>query len=301
VVAASALMLGLGVVTGVGPASSAEPSASGWWTSTSVPTPVGGLLAPDAPSDGLLVQSGSSPEQPVAYAALRYELASDAVPSKLVLVIAPNSGSTADVGLRVCALADPAFEAASGGPAEEAPKYDCARSVTATPSAGKYEFDVASLADSGPLAVAVLPGDAPGRVVFSKPDAESLQTTSGTRGSSFDDGASLDVASDADASASDIGVLDGAAGSSSFDLPSGGVDLPSPAASPGAVPEPEPTPATEQPATPVVAAPTAAHEADDSGVSPGLIALAVAALAAAAWMAAGHSASSGDDDVAVSV
>ena len=134
--------------------------------------------APDVPAGGLLVESGPPGGAPSAFAALLYELDPDTSAQTLTLNIAPNSVTTASSKLELCPLLEAINHPEDGGPTTDAPPYNCAKKVTAAPTANgrQYQFPVADLASDKLLAVAILPADTVDRVVFSPPDPNSLST-----------------------------------------------------------------------------------------------------------------------------
>lgn len=300
---AGAVTVLLGVVIGAGPAYPAAPAASGWWTTTSAPASVGSALGPDVPEGGLLVQSGSSADQPVAYAALRFDIGAEEVPATLTLSIAPNGGSTSGTELTVCRVPDPSFQPAAGGPASDAPRYDCSRSAKVAPQSNAYAFDVSGLGSGGAVAFAVLPGASTGRVVLSKPGADALHTTPGTRGALSDVDAPAGDAAAFDAATSDLPmpVDQAGAASTAFDLaPPAVIDMAAPLTATPATPvAPTPVraaaPTGDDSSQSIVAAPVDAAAASAHHATPGLIAMGLAALAATAWMAASRSAGRDDD------
>lgn len=155
----------------VEPAGAAAPVAAGWWTSAPLGPP------PDVPPDGLLVQGGPAPNEPIAYAALSFSLAPDERPRALTLTVAAMSASTPSATIALCLLSEP-FTPAQGGPMADAPTFDCADVVVASPSADgdRYEFDVSALGGEGELGVAVLPTASTDRVVLSAPSATALRS-----------------------------------------------------------------------------------------------------------------------------
>lgn len=160
---------GLAAAVALGPSAPghAGPTVeAGWWMA-----PIG--VAPDAPDDGLVVQGGPAGE--LAYSAVRFTLTPGNVPETLLLRVAPDSASTPDTTLSLCALTEP-FTPTPGGPMADAPEYDCERSVEEGPSADgtTYTFAVAALVDGDALAVAILPTAATDRVVLSAPGSYSL-------------------------------------------------------------------------------------------------------------------------------
>jgi hypothetical protein len=134
------------------------------------------------PEDGLLVQGGpvqgGPADAPTAFAALVYEVPDGETPGDLVLSVAPEATVT-EASLRLCPLADASFTPAQGGPASEAPAYDCSTPIPGTRAADgtSYAFAVAGMERDGRLAVAVLPTSPADRVVFERPTEESLQRT----------------------------------------------------------------------------------------------------------------------------
>lgn len=168
----------LGLVLGPtsGAADAEAPTSSGWWTSL-LAGPLGQAAGPDVPEDGLLVQAGSRPDTPVAYAAIGYRIPSGHAASSLTLRVAPNAVSTPDP-LRICPLTVATFEPAQGGSIDEAPAYDDGRCIEVLHVSGTYGADLAGagiVATGDVLNLAVVPGSA-GRVVLEQPDADSLQT-----------------------------------------------------------------------------------------------------------------------------
>src|SRR5439155_23450796 len=105
-----------------------------------------------------------------------------ATAESLKLTVAPGSASTRAATLALCPLTTPSFSPAEGGAAADAPKYDCASKVTAAPGSdgSSYAFDVASLIQNDALAVAIVPTASTDRVVFQRPDDNSLETTPAT-------------------------------------------------------------------------------------------------------------------------
>lgn len=163
----------------VGTASAEPPRQQGWWTSTNP----GGLplpsfsAGPDVPAKGLLVEGGS--DTPTAYAALVYQLPQGATVRSLTLEVAPGTITTSGSTLRVCPLVNPTLKPAQGGPMADAPRYDCARQVTATADGSSYGFNVTSLLSGDVLAIAILPTAGTDRVVFDEPGADSLPVQGG--------------------------------------------------------------------------------------------------------------------------
>jgi hypothetical protein len=163
-----ALLVALGWLATCPAASAAEQVAQGWWTTSGALRVPAAVIAPDVPADGLLVEGG--PSGPLAYAALAGTLPGD---SALVLDVAPDSVTTADVPIQVCPLVSPSFTPAQGGSLEDAPAYDRARCAMVTPSSGRYRIEMAAVAPDGALAIALVPATATDRVVLAKPVFEA--------------------------------------------------------------------------------------------------------------------------------
>jgi hypothetical protein len=176
----------VGVIGVTSSANAEAPDQQGWWTQTNpglgsqtglaVPAPP----APaDVPSNGLLIEGGSSPASPIAYAALVYQVPAAASASSLTLTVATGSVSTPASTLRICPLVNPNPNAEQGGPMGDAPAFDCSHSATAGASANgtSYHFQVAPLVTGGNLAVAILAAATTDRVVFDRPDSNSLTVT----------------------------------------------------------------------------------------------------------------------------
>lgn len=163
-----------------GPAWADGPTVQGWWTTTTPlatpgsPPVSGSTTAPDVPPRGLLVQAVDSPTAPTAFAALAFTIQNPESPRKLTLHIAPNSLTTPMSELKVCPLTSRQFKPTQGGPMSEAPKFDCARSVVASPTNGTYSFDLAKFPVVTGLNVALLPVAAGDRVVLTQPGADAL-------------------------------------------------------------------------------------------------------------------------------
>jgi hypothetical protein len=166
-------------VLGLTPAQSAMAESPtevvhGWWTqAAAAPGVPGALVAPDAPTEGLVVQGGADGVGPISFAALAFSYEAGSVPTVLRLPLASGSVA-AGTALQACAVLGP-VNPASGGPMSEAPSYDCSAAVPATVEADAVTFDVSALATSADeLKVALLaagPGD---RIVFAKPDVSVL-------------------------------------------------------------------------------------------------------------------------------
>ena len=185
VLAAVAITVGLSSL----PASAEAAATQGWWTVTNPGADGSGAPVsvapspPDVPSDGMLIQGGQSDSSPSALAAVLYQLPAGATAGRLTLAVAGNSGTTPGATLQVCPLSKPVIAPEQGGPMAHAPAYDCTRHATATVSdSGAFEFTVGSLAQSGTLAVAIVPGTVTDRVVLAKPGADSLSVQQASAG-----------------------------------------------------------------------------------------------------------------------
>lgn len=169
------------------PAAAQPVEATGWWTVTNQGSPAPGtpaLAVPvpaDVPPGGLLVQGGPDAAAPAAFGALLFDL-SDSVALTLTLTLAPSSASTPGAVPLLCSLTS-SFEAVSGGPASQAPTYDCERSATGSASddGTSYSFDIGALVAEDVLAVAVLPTASTDRLVFEAVSDDALPTTALTK------------------------------------------------------------------------------------------------------------------------
>lgn len=295
---AVALCLGTAGVLGFGApgAHAAAPDDSGWWTTLNPGSVLGSPTPPpppDVPDHGLLVEGGA--DSPTALAAVVYQLPTGAAAGELTLTIAPNSATTPASQLEICPLTDAAVIAEYGGPMSDAPTYKCAKKLTASPSDdGKhYQFDVASLAVDGALAVAILSTTETDRVVLAAPDKNSL--TIGPALAAGD--SSTATSSGAEASGASQNGPDAAAGTDSgADVPAapgGAASLPG-KASQGSQPPTGPAP---QVASPQAAAPTTGYQPSaftpsTSRTRPIAVVLVIAAVAIGGilWETAGRSA-----------
>lgn len=289
--AAAAFVLVVCAAMGFGaPVVSADaPAQQGWWTALSVTTPLGEAVASpkpaDVPANGLLIEGG--PSTPVAYAAVAYYLAEGATASTLSLPVAPNSGTTPNTTLQLCALTAPAMHAEQGGPMSDAPAYSCAKKVTAQQSSAKYRFDVSGLASNGAVAVAILPTASTDRVVLSPPDNNSLATSGSGTGSTDTSGSLPSADNTGPPGSTSVGLGDSGIGA----LPVGpAIGTPSESGSPAvAASGQSPSAAVgAQPATPLPAVASLAS----SPAKPLAVLLVVFAvlLGGAAWSSAGHAA-----------
>jgi len=272
-------VVGVVVVSTIFPASSAGAATSvqtGWWTTAPMAT------APDAPEDGLVLQGGPDFDNPFAYAAVEYALLSGESPSSVKLTIAPSSATTPNATLTVCPLTEP-FTPVQGGASGEAPAYDCGTKVTAAPSSDgtTYTFDVAALAGDGALAFAILPGASTDRVVLSRPQLESLQSTnragSGT--------ATGEPSSSTDSGTGSFEPTGPASGS--LDVPG----LPAPEVSTSVAGSDTARSGRAEAALPAASPVTAVGSDDDSAV-PTFVLVGLVLLAAALWLSAGSLGSS---------
>lgn len=267
------------VVVSIFPGSSAEAATSvqaGWWTTAPMAT------APDAPADGLVLQGGPDFDNPFAYAAVEYALLSGESPSSVTLTIAPNSATTPNATLTVCPLTEP-FTPAQGGASGEAPAYDCGTKVTAAAASDgtTYTFDVAALAGEGTLAIAILPGASTDRVVLSRPQLDSLQSTnSGGSGAS-----TAKFSPSTDSGAESFGPTGPASGS--LDVPGlPAPNVPGPASGPDTARE-----GRAEAALPAASPITTTGKDDDSAV-PTFVLIGLVLLATALWLSAGSLGSS---------
>jgi hypothetical protein len=159
----------------VGPSASAVASGQqGWWSATGTIGVPAAVRGPDVPEKGLLIEGG--PSGPRSYSAVSATLPAG---SALVLDVAPNTVTTADVPMLVCPLVAPEFTPAQGGALTDAPAYDCTRSATITPSGGRYRVEAGSFVSEGEFAVALLPVNATDRIVFGEPTIEAGVTVMG--------------------------------------------------------------------------------------------------------------------------
>lgn len=166
-------------VAAIGPARGAPSSLRwGWWTAA---TPV---VYPDVPPDGLVVHGGSSPDAPLAYSAVGFEVGPKAESVALRLSVAPGSASTPGASVAACPLTGASFSPTRGGPVSDAPPFDCTTRVTAGPSAdgSAYRLDLTSLVREGGVAVAILPTAAGERVVFAAPTPSAVEVAEPTSG-----------------------------------------------------------------------------------------------------------------------
>lgn len=162
------------------PAFAVAPDVYGWWTQANpgnvIPTLLGptAALPPDVPPDGMLVEGPA--EGPLAMAALSYTVPDGFTASILVLSVAPDSHTVPESALQLCALRGPTFDAAQGGPMDEAPEWDCSLSSpgVADEAGSSWSFSVTALLDGDRLRVAVLPIGETDRIVLSRPTVDSL-------------------------------------------------------------------------------------------------------------------------------
>lgn len=160
------------VATGAG---AEVPDGRGWWTIAGEP-PLVEVASADVPEGGLLIQGSS--DDPIAFGALTFDLSDGREPLTLTLSVVPESVSTPTSTLLLCSLTSP-FDAADGGPIDDAPSYDCDGAIDAEPDeSGSYTWDVSSLPSGTELAVAVLGTGPADRVVIAPPGLDTLQVTS---------------------------------------------------------------------------------------------------------------------------
>jgi hypothetical protein len=167
--AALSLVLPMGSV-----ASASEPTTLvyGWWSNGAVAGGPDGAVAPDAPSDGMVVQGGEAPIGEFAYAGLQFTYDSAALPGLLHLTLAGTAPPTG-TAVQACRMVGNVTPA-EGGPASQGPSYDCTGSRAGTVVTGGMDFDVAAFATPGEVKVALVAGGPSDRVVFNKPTAASL-------------------------------------------------------------------------------------------------------------------------------
>ena len=173
------------VVGGDTAATAASPSRQGWWK-VGLPLAdlgVGGLgnlrdpQGLDVPDGGLLVQGGPTVDQPAAYAAVAFELGTASVSGPLRLVPVADAVSVPGSRLIACPLDDPSFVPEDAGVIATGPRYTCSSAVPATVDGSTYVFDVAGLRQGDTLAVAILPSGPTDRVVFARPNDDTLPIT----------------------------------------------------------------------------------------------------------------------------
>lgn len=274
------------------PVSADAPTQQGWWTALSVTTPVGETVtAPkpaDVPANGLLIEGG--PSTPFAIAAVVYYMQEGATASTLSLPVAPNTGTTPNTTLQLCALTTASLRPEAGGPMSDAPGYSCAKKVTAQQSNAKYRFDVSGLASNGAVAVAILPTASTDRVVLSQPDNNSLATSGGGTGSVDTSGPAFpSVDSSSPPGSAAAGVGDSGIGGLSVGPSIGAAPNSQSGAAAVAAPGQRPPAAVgAQPATPLPAVASLAS----SPAKPLAVILVIFAvlLGGAAWSSAGHAA-----------
>jgi hypothetical protein len=295
-------------VGGIGVASSAgaeAPDQQGWWTQTNpglgsqtgleVPaTPV----PADVPSNGLLLEGGSSPDSPIAYAALVYQLPVGANATSLTLIVATGSASTPASTLQICALVTPYLNTEQGGPMGDAPAYDCSHSATAGPSADgtSYRFQVAPLVTDGNLAIAILPTAMTDRVVLDQPDSNSLTVTAKPTPTNPAESAPdtvTGVGSTTEGATSPAGANLSSADATS--VPSDTSQSPSLADTANATTQPAVVAPTGGPFTAITS-----NGAGSRSVIPSILALIASAAAAVLWAAAGRTRPSTDTNMASS-
>lgn len=272
------------------PVHAASSVRAGWWTSAPA------TAAADVKGGALLVEGGTDPANPVAFAAVAYPLATGEQPVSLTLGVAGGSASTPGAKLSACPLTA-SFEPAEGGPMADAPTFDCATRITASAAGdGKsYTFDVSQLASSGAVGsvnLAILPTAATDRVVLAPPAPESLKTSMGDAPSTAADvtSASSDPTSDPSA-----GTSTDAAFAIPPDLTAGppadlGVATPTPAADTAAPVTPSRSTTTTTTAPPRNGTTAAAVQplgSSSHGFPRAVLALGAVVLAGGLWFRAG--------------
>lgn len=159
------------LAAGPGLASASTPASVGWWSRGNAGallagTPeLAGPVGADVPPGGMLLQGSPDPATPTAYGALQVDVG-PAAPTVLRLVRA--DAATAPVAPPLVCVLTESFTPVHGGPAADGPAFDCGRSAPGRPTAdgSGFTFDVARLAESGSLALAVVPAGATDRIVL---------------------------------------------------------------------------------------------------------------------------------------
>ena len=252
------------------PTSAATSVQSGWWSTSPL------AVAPDVPAGGMLLQGGSSLDQPVAFGAVSFALDDGEEAGELTITVSANSATTPNASVTVCPLTS-TFEPAEAGAAEDAPTFDCTTNAVAERSDDGLTFtvDAADLASDGALAVALLPTAFTDRVVFEAPTPTSLTTTADRTSTS----ASTPVTS-----APGRGTAP--AGQSSTGGQATAPRTPQPSTSVSA-PAPATTAAPAAPAAPAVETAAAPGGGGSSSSNRGLVFLALVVLMGALWVFAG--------------
>ena len=158
------------VVSSRVPAHAVEGVESGYWWQAQ---PSGAPLPapPNVPANGLWI-SGSA-AQPLAIAALRFQLASDetapVLTAKVNSELPPAQATSAANAGQIDVLACPttaAWKPAEAGAWSARPQYSCADAVhgTATPDGTTVSFDFSAVVTNGTVDVALVPG--PGAAVL---------------------------------------------------------------------------------------------------------------------------------------
>jgi hypothetical protein len=294
---ATAVGFGTAAVLGFGApgANAAAPDDAGWWTSLNPGSTLGSPTPPpppDVPDHGLLVEGG--PDSPTALAAVVYQFPKGATAGELTLTVAPNSATTPASQVEICPLSDAAVIAEYGGPMSDAPTYKCDKKLTASPSDdGKtYQFNVASLAADGALAVAILPVTETDRVVLAAPDKNSLTIIPALPSG---EPSAATNSSGTGAAATPPSDNTGSSANGSAAPPPSTANVPSlPAATQTAETAKDPAPqvATPQPSAPTSAFQPSAFAPSTSRTRPVAVILVIATvlIGAALWEAAGRSA-----------
>lgn len=172
------------IAPSVGAEATTRVADSGWWwkAQTGALTP---LPAPPGVEEGQLVVQ-STPDGPQAVAAVSAVLADGHTNPVLTLDVASDAGGAAAVILACPAQA--AWVGADAGRWDSRPPADCATSVTGLPSddATQWTFALGPLVSEERVDVVLVPGrlgEAQAHpsfsLVFERPTAESIATTSG--------------------------------------------------------------------------------------------------------------------------
>jgi hypothetical protein len=172
----SALLAGLLIFAGVGPAWASPPNAYGWWWKAQPDAAVTVPPPPTVPQGGLYV--AADPSGATAVSALRFDVVRGAIPRTLLLRVSSAQGTPA---LRAC-RASSSWSRAQGGPYSASPTIDCTASTAGAASrdGSSFSFSVGSLSRNGQVDVVVLPavGATAFQVAFQAPPADTLDVVS---------------------------------------------------------------------------------------------------------------------------
>ncbi|MDQ6746961.1 MAG: hypothetical protein M3010_02470 [Candidatus Dormibacteraeota bacterium] len=184
-------------------AAALAPVQTAWWTVANQPgSPKDLPPPPDVHTDkhDLFVEGAGGtggplpgPVPPVnnaqggaqALAAIHYSIPEGAAVQKLTLKVTGNKPPS--IGVVACLITDLAFKSEDNGPGSDIPKYDCGTQAAGKPNGAgdAVEFtDIGKLVKGSELLLMLVPGRLD-RVVFSQPDATSLQASSGPPASTF--------------------------------------------------------------------------------------------------------------------